>query len=97
MPYRDWAAFCLGLDVCPPGGMYRNHYDRFVHFCSGFLMLLLMSELVHRHVVRSSRWAVVVGVAFVAVLRKAHELDAPPLHAPYFADLSNGYEVSLGF
>lgn len=72
VPYHEWWAQLAGGAAHPDPA--RNHYDRFVHLCFGLFGLVPITEIVHRHVTRSKGWAVVVGIAFVAVLSKLYEL-----------------------
>jgi putative membrane protein len=70
VPYEAWWHELVG--GVPTTG--RNHYDRFVHFSFGLLLLPMLAELVHRHVTARRGWTVVVAIAFVGVLSKLYEL-----------------------
>lgn len=70
VPYETWwHAWTGGV---PGGG--RNHYDRFVHFAFGLLLLPVLAEFAHRHVTPRRGWAIVVAIGFVGVMSKLYEL-----------------------
>lgn len=70
VPYEAWWHAWAG--GTPTAG--RNHYDRFVHFAFGLLLLPVLAELVHRHVTAHRAWTIVVAIAFVGVFSKLYEL-----------------------
>ncbi len=74
VPYDEWCQVLAGVQPSTMLGATRNHYDRLVHLGFGLLATLPVAELVRRHVTPSRVWAIVVAVAFVAVLSKLYEL-----------------------
>jgi putative membrane protein len=74
VPYDAWCEATLGVRPSDLFGASRNHYDRFVHFCFGLLVMPVFAELVHRHVTRARRWTIVVAIAFVGLVGKVYEL-----------------------
>lgn len=49
VPYNDWSIALLGIDINETFGFTRNHYDRFVHFSFGLLLMPLTKDLVGRY------------------------------------------------
>lgn len=82
VPYDDWARALFGISVSDAigvpvneaTGLPRNHYDRLVHFLFGVLMTLPMLETVERLLPLRRAQALVVSVAFLAVLSKLYEV-----------------------
>lgn len=49
VPYNDWSIALLGFDIDAVFGFERNHYDRFVHFSFGLLLLPFTRDIVKRY------------------------------------------------
>jgi putative membrane protein len=65
----------LGAWVSELLGWSRNHYDRFVHFAFGVLLLRPVRELAFRHGREPGRWAVfLLSVAAVSALSVTYEV-----------------------
>src|SRR6185295_762024 len=74
VPYDDWSQRWLGIDITRSLGWKRNNYDRLVHFSHGLLLMPAMRELVERWVGVRGMKAIVIAVAFTAVLSMTYEL-----------------------
>ncbi|MCL4209662.1 MAG: DUF2238 domain-containing protein [Phycisphaeraceae bacterium] len=82
VPYDDWSrslfgtsiSEALGVPINKETGLPRNHYDRLVHFLFGVMMLLPMLETVERLLPLGRGQALIVAVAFLAVLSKLYEV-----------------------
>lgn len=49
VPYNDWSVALFNFDINSTFGFERNHYDRFVHFSFGLLLLPFTRDLVKRY------------------------------------------------
>jgi putative membrane protein len=62
VPWREWLAGITGRDVASAG---RNHYDRFVHFAYGLLLMPAIRELVAARMSPQGSWRWLVPLFFV--------------------------------
>lgn len=74
VPYDRWLRAVTGTDLETLFNFQRNHYDRFVHFCFGVLMVYPMREVLARHFRFGHVSGLVAAVAFLAVFSKLYEL-----------------------
>jgi putative membrane protein len=47
-PYEQWIRSLTGFNINSYFGFRRNHYDRFIHFLFGFLMIIPLREIYSR-------------------------------------------------
>ena len=66
VPFGFWLKAFLGLD--------RNHYDRIVHFCFGFLMTYPTRELIRRVSDVKGFWGLYIPIEFVLALSAIYEI-----------------------
>jgi putative membrane protein len=62
VPWREWLATLTGNEVNTAG---RNHYDRFVHFAYGLLLMPAVQELVDARMSPQGSWRWLVPLFFV--------------------------------
>lgn len=74
VPYREWLLQITGLDINISLGINRNHFDRFVHFCYGLLLLPVCIEIFNARANLTKIWQYVVPVAFIMSHSELFEL-----------------------
>jgi putative membrane protein len=62
VPWREWLAALTGTEVSTAG---RNHYDRFVHFAYGLLLMPAVQELVDARMSPTGPWRWLMPLFFV--------------------------------
>jgi putative membrane protein len=62
VPWREWLAMLTGSDVTLAG---RNHYDRFVHFAYGLLLMPAVWELFERRASPRGLWRWLMPLLFL--------------------------------
>lgn len=65
VPYDAWIRGLLGFEPTERFGWQRNHYDRFVHFSFGLLVLRVAHQLVAQHATASR--AVLLTLAILVI------------------------------
>lgn len=74
VPYEQWFA-ALGLpSPAETFGFRRNHYDRFVHFAFGMLIVHPISAMLIRHAKVSPRLALYIAIEFVFAASAVYEV-----------------------
>lgn len=66
VPFGYWLADFFGVA--------RNHYDRIVHFCFGFLMVYPIREVVKRVSSAKGFWALYIPIEFVLAFSAIYEI-----------------------
>jgi putative membrane protein len=64
VPWRDWLQLLVGGETGPVA-QGRNHYDRFVHFCYGLLIMPATCELFAARLAPQGPWRYLMPVLFV--------------------------------
>ena len=72
VPWREWLAALGGRDVIVPEG--RNHYDRFVHFAYGLLVLPAAWELIRARMSPRGLWRWLMPLLFMMSHSVIYEL-----------------------
>jgi putative membrane protein len=62
VPWRDWLTAVTGTEAAAAG---RNHYDRFVHFAYGLLLMPAVRELVEARMSPRGLWRWLMPLFFV--------------------------------
>ncbi|MBV6415669.1 MAG: hypothetical protein CMLOHMNK_00182 [Steroidobacteraceae bacterium] len=96
VPYDQWWRFMTGHTLNGMLGWERNHFDRFVHFLYGALMLLPAVELLDSYARPRGPWRYLLPVLFVmshSVIYEMMEWIAALVVAP---DLGNAYLGTQG-
>jgi putative membrane protein len=62
VPWREWLAALTGTEAAAAG---RNHYDRFVHFAYGLLLMPAVVELFEARMSPRGPWRWLMPLAFV--------------------------------
>jgi putative membrane protein len=71
VPWREWLGV-LGLGAGEPAG--RNHYDRFVHFAYGLLLMPATVELITARMAPRGLWRWLMPVLFIMSHSVIYEL-----------------------
>jgi putative membrane protein len=87
VPYREW----LGLEIDG-----RNHYDRFVHFLYGLLLMPVYREIFTRMTVLTGLWSFFVPVTFVMAHSEAYEIVEWQAALRFGGDLGQAYLGTQG-
>src|SRR5688572_7441969 len=74
VPYDDWFAAVLGSGPNQWFGWERNHFDRFVHFCFGFLLAYPVRELFLRVAGARGFWGYYLPLDLTMSLSMLYEL-----------------------
>lgn len=74
VPYDDLSRWLIGRSVSGFFGWQRNHYDRLVHFCFGFLLAYPVREILMRMRAVSPAWSSYFAVEFTAAASVLYEL-----------------------
>ena len=74
VPYDALAEALTGHTISEIFGFTRNHYDRLVHLCYGFLAVLPVGEALQRHGGVSRRISLYVAVESVLAVSLLYEL-----------------------
>jgi putative membrane protein len=74
VPYDRWFEMLTGTGLNELLGLQRNHYDRFVHFSYGALLLLPTVELFDRYAPPRGAWRWLMPVFFVTSHSVIYEL-----------------------
>jgi putative membrane protein len=76
VPYDDWSRQFFGTSISEMFGQtrQRNHFDRFVHFVFGILLLHPTRELVQRGMNVRSVHAIVIAGAFLITFGTLYEI-----------------------
>jgi putative membrane protein len=93
VPWRDWLAVFGHETNSAPG---RNHYDRFVHFCYGLLMLPIAWELFAARASPRGLWRWLMPLLFVISHSVIYELVEWLAAALFGGDLGMAYLGTQG-
>ena len=93
VPWREWLSAVTGDDPTPAG---RNHYDRFVHFCYGLLMLPIAWELFAARASPRGLWRWLMPLLFVMSHSVIYELIEWLAAALFGGDLGMAYLGTQG-
>jgi putative membrane protein len=74
VPYNDWFINLFGLDLDAYFEFTRNHYDRFVHFVFGVLLLAATKDLIMRRFKFNLKQALLVAFLSIQVFSMIYEL-----------------------
>jgi putative membrane protein len=72
VPWREWLATLTGGDAAALAG--RNHYDRFVHFCYGLLLVPAARELIEARMSPQGLWRWLMPLLFMMSHSVIYEL-----------------------
>ena len=74
VPYNDWFINILGFDLDAYFEFTRNHYDRFVHFAFGVLLLAATKDLIMHWYKFNLKQALLVAFLSIQVFSMIYEL-----------------------
>ncbi|SEO31687.1 putative membrane protein [Luteibacter sp. UNC138MFCol5.1] len=94
VPYGDWI-----VPIAPshgPGTDARNHYDRFVHFCYGLLVIPAAIELFAWRAPARGLWRWILPLTFIMAHSVVYELVEWGAAVTFGGDLGQAYLGSQG-
>jgi putative membrane protein len=94
VPWREWLATLTGGEVAGAAG--RNHYDRFVHFCYGLLMLPVARDLFASRAAPRGLWRWLMPLLFVMSHSVIYELVEWLAAEVFGGDLGQAYLGTQG-
>jgi len=97
-PYDKWFQSIMGFSINDYFDFERNHYDRFVHFMYGLLMIIPVSEVYNKWIHLPERLSNHVAFLFVLATSMIYELIEWMLAvfmSPDFADAYNGQQGDM--
>tara|TARA_Y100001933_G_C18845475_1_gene499455 strand:- start:1 stop:633 length:633 start_codon:yes stop_codon:yes gene_type:complete len=74
VPYNDWFISISGIDIDAYFEFTRNHYDRFVHFSFGLLLMGATRDLIISKYGFNTRQALLVAFLGIQVFSMVYEL-----------------------
>ncbi len=74
VPYNDWFISISGIDIDAYFEFTRNHYDRFVHFSFGLLLMGATRDLIISKYRFNTRQALLVAFLGIQVFSMVYEL-----------------------
>jgi putative membrane protein len=95
VPYDEWATHVLGFRVTDRCGFTRNHYDRFVHFCFGLLLVVPAWRFSWRVAGLNAAGSAVLALALILLASALYEILewlVAMLLASDWADSFNGQQ-----
>ena len=98
VPYDEWVRAIAGTSITEMFGFARNHYDRLVHFCFGFLAIRPVREIALRHYGLTGRVALYIAPEFVLAFSAFYEVFEWFLAvamSPADADAYNGQQGDM--
>ena len=98
VPYDQWARAIVGTGITEMFGFARNHYDRLVHFCFGFLAIRPVREIALRHYGLTRPVALYIAPEFVLAFSAFYEVFEwflAVVMSPADADAYNGQQGDM--
>jgi len=95
VPYDDWSRRLVGFPISERFGFERNHYDRFVHFAFGLLLIVPLWQFGEKNLGLRATWAALGSVCVVLAASAAYEVAEWAVAmslAPDWADAYNGQQ-----
>ncbi|MFC3193351.1 DUF2238 domain-containing protein [Marinicella sediminis] len=74
VPYQQWSAAIFSDDIVRSAAWQRNHYDRWVHFLFGLLIVLPVRELCVQISQSHSSWTSFVAFNVIVAVSALYEL-----------------------
>ena len=93
VPWREWLAAITGTEAATAG---RNHYDRFVHFTYGLLLMPAAVELVEARMSPRGLWRWLTPLLFIMSHSVIYELVEWAAAALFGGDLGAAYLGTQG-
>jgi putative membrane protein len=93
VPWREWLAALTGTEAANAG---RNHYDRFVHFAYGLLLMPAAVELVEARMTPRGLWRWLTPLLFIMSHSVIYEMVEWAAAAVFGGDLGAAYLGTQG-
>jgi putative membrane protein len=93
VPWREWLAAVTGTEAATAG---RNHYDRFVHFTYGLLLMPAVVELVQARMSPRGAWRWLTPLLFIMSHSVIYEMIEWIAAALFGGDLGAAYLGTQG-
>lgn len=98
VPYDQWCDALFGGSPADWFSWERNHYDRFIHFAFGVLMIVPLVEFAEKQGGLNRRWALLFSLVAIGAASAAYEVFEWLLAvtmAPQYAERYNGQQGDL--
>ncbi len=98
VPYDRWSNIAFGFELSERFGWQRNHYDRWVHFASGVLLVAPASECLQRLGRMRPAGAAIMSIAVVLAIGAIYEIaewQIAMLFSPATAEAYNGQQGDM--
>ncbi len=96
VPYNDWFIDLLGIDLNGYFEFSRNHYDRFVHFSFGVLLLAATKDLIMHRYKFNLKQALLVAFLSIQVFSMIYELFEWGIAANLSKGMAENYNGQQG-
>lgn len=73
-PYDDWTEAISGVRISDLLGFQRNHFDRLVHFCWGFLIVIPIQEAERRYLKLTALVSSVLAIEAILATSAGYEI-----------------------
>ena len=94
-PYDQWILSITGFSIDTYFGFERNHYDRFIHFLFGFLILIPLQEIFQRNISinhKTSFLLTLMSILSLSMLYEVFEWLLSVFLSPDAAEAYNGQQ-----
>lgn len=98
VPYNEWAKELLGFDVNEYFETTRNHYDRFVHFSFGLVMIPICLQFAEKMKIQSRLVCLLVAWLMIqtgSMIYELFEWSLTIIMSPQSADNYNGQQGDM--
>ena len=96
MPYDRWSGALFGRSVSEMFGWKRNHFDRLVHFCFGFLLAYPIREIFCRVAGARGFWGYYLPLDVTMSFSMLYELVEWAVAMKFGGDLGQAYLGTQG-
>ena len=96
VPYDDWTQALFGMRLSDFFGWERNHYDRLVHFASGFLGLPILSDFLQSTCGLRPRGGSLLAAAVVLAIGAIYEVIEWQIAISFSPAMAKSYNGQQG-
>ena len=96
VPYNEWSISITGFDINAFLDTKRNHYDRFVHFSFGLLMIPICIQIVEQMKLRSRNATIFMAWLMIQTGSMIYELFEWLLTIIVSSEAANNYNGQQG-
>lgn len=96
VPYNEWTKWALGKSLNDMLGLERNHFDRLVHFCFGFLLAYPVREVFLRVAGARGFWGYYLPLDLTISLSAVYELIEWAAAMAFGSEIGQAYVGAQG-